>query len=760
MNAKYALTLQTVAWGTLLVVATELSAAACGPNFPSPVFAARTHPDYPIEPYIRGRIGIIEPGYDFSYLLIAYRHLEGVSFPESTVLELKNYFEPGKRRFADYGQRQEDFEKWYAVRARALGLPEEVVDPRRPEPGNYHYAHWCPGEAFRWATEALTLRISGNSGHPPGSPEIKVWVANQDLAFSNCGKSAPIPPPVPSPGPSIASVPAADLPSAFEKDRDYREAANEFRSRNFAEAASHFEKIGDDEASPWRKLGTYLALRSRSEEILAGSKLPGADEKPVRSLLKRLEEAQLRPELSEFTTAFRHLSDRLALTWFPGEKLLQLSAILTSSEHQLEFIQSLKDFDWALRHPKPALPGASEGAELALAGGLGSWIQAFRSLDPRDFEPAYRRWKEHPSNSGLIASLRLAGFAKKAPADLIEAAHQVPADSPAYGSARYYALQLTPDTALREINEVLARPGETFSRRDRYLLLALKGRLAVDLQQFIETIPRPALLFTGVEDTLDPSIDLNQGFRKRVGALDFIDSTTADLLNRRFPLPRLLELAHVSSIPGYLRKEIAAIGATRSLILDRPGEGIEFLKILALVAPELKSSFPATLPSSKKPGEARHELLRIVLTNPGMGPLYGFGPTRTGTLQRVDAYADLSERNFYGYNHWCHWNPERSRTEPAPGFLSPAELQSASEEETALEASGTGAEFLLRSSIQWAENPDAAHDPKLPEVLSHAILSAKNCYSQEGSALSAKAFRILHGRFASSEWARKTPIHY
>src|SRR6266487_2723082 len=49
--------------------------SACGPFSLEAIFTFSVHPEYPLENFARGDIGVIQPGYARSYLYVAYRYL-------------------------------------------------------------------------------------------------------------------------------------------------------------------------------------------------------------------------------------------------------------------------------------------------------------------------------------------------------------------------------------------------------------------------------------------------------------------------------------------------------------------------------------------------------------------------------------------------------------------------------------------------------------------------------------------------------------
>src|SRR5262245_66527727 len=51
---------------------------SCGPFAPEIIFTHTIHPDFPLDRFARGELGVLQPAYARSYLLVAYRHLNGI----------------------------------------------------------------------------------------------------------------------------------------------------------------------------------------------------------------------------------------------------------------------------------------------------------------------------------------------------------------------------------------------------------------------------------------------------------------------------------------------------------------------------------------------------------------------------------------------------------------------------------------------------------------------------------------------------------
>src|ERR1043165_5039422 len=66
---------------------------ACGPFFQDAIFVFEKHPDFPLERFARGQLGVLQPTYARSYLVAAYRNLSGERLSDVEVTALKALWE-------------------------------------------------------------------------------------------------------------------------------------------------------------------------------------------------------------------------------------------------------------------------------------------------------------------------------------------------------------------------------------------------------------------------------------------------------------------------------------------------------------------------------------------------------------------------------------------------------------------------------------------------------------------------------------------
>src|SRR5882762_1869519 len=66
---------------------------ACGPFFSDAIFVYTKHPDFPLERFAKGQLGVLRPSYARSYLFAAYRNLTNAAFSDAEEAALKSLWE-------------------------------------------------------------------------------------------------------------------------------------------------------------------------------------------------------------------------------------------------------------------------------------------------------------------------------------------------------------------------------------------------------------------------------------------------------------------------------------------------------------------------------------------------------------------------------------------------------------------------------------------------------------------------------------------
>jgi hypothetical protein len=168
-------------------------------------------------------------------------------------------------------------------------------------------------------------------------------------------------------------------------------------------------------------------------------------------------------------------------------------------------------------------------------------------------------------------------------------------------------------------------------------------------------------------------------------------------------------------------------------------------------------------------------------TPPGIKPEYV-----TDLLRQYETAVTPEEKQFaavfylqhqyaFGYEMgtaepWCasasnpwHDEPTYSAAKPfvpaSPAFFTPEQIKQAAAEHATLDAADSQANYYAKVVLEFAQkHPD---DPRVPESLSRAVKNTdRNCNNPRTSALSKKAFTLLHSKYPNTSWAKNTKYWY
>jgi hypothetical protein len=229
----------------LLLYGIAAAAWATGEYIPEIRFVSRSGQDPENNLlYFHGRLGILRPTFDDNRLFAAYRQMMGGTFTDAQARELlKSCCDaPGA---GDYTETE-----WSEVRKRVLSTPPpQTIGVTRDRPTEIQALDVsCFPRAYRNAAATLVQRIKE---HGATDPSVRDWTIAEDAVLSNCTVEASVPDQV-----------APSTPAWLEADRAYQIATAYFYRYDYARAAELYAAIGQDAASPWRKLARYLAARA------------------------------------------------------------------------------------------------------------------------------------------------------------------------------------------------------------------------------------------------------------------------------------------------------------------------------------------------------------------------------------------------------------------------------------------------------------------------------------------------------------------
>ena len=741
--------------GAAMVLLSSPAIYGCGPWFDEAVFIPGGMPQTLQPEFASGKLGIVLPTMRRSYLIVAYRYLNGMKLNTE---QQHDAIDVWNRNIGPtpppFGEEHPASEGWLQARERVGVATLKTVSVYAPVVAEQPYQVFlnCPADAFRMAQrtlEALAAKYGADSA------AVKEWVAAQDQVFASCdGTALGIPEMLDSKDPLL---------------RDYREyqiAAALFYQRRYDEAASAFEAVAKHPASPLAPYGEYLAARAIVRQAtLSTADYGKVDKDRLRAAQAKLESVLRDPKTEPSHPAAQRLLDYVRFRTNPEKRLAELEQMMEKPDPGPDFKQHL--WDYALL--------VSQGEQ---AGDLSDWLKTFytdRTYDhplgaPRpaaqdDAKHALDRWREEKSVAWLIAALDLAAPKDASAAELLKAAAQVATTSPAYTSVRYYALRLMAqaqqqEAARKELDGWLSRPDDELAQGTRNLFNDERQRLSTSLADFLSHAGEvPAQVGLDMGDGL-PDRDEEQELTER-GKQDkakaFFNEYSAEVFAQRMPLELLVQSAKSQSLPAPLRRELARSTWTRATLLGKMGAAEQLQPVIA----ELDKPLWTTMEpfrSAKTNEQKRFAAVFITLQNPGLSPYVRTGLLRSGTLGEIDNYRD---------NWWCEpakdgggrIRPDRDPSVPAPAFLSASEVAQFRQENARLADVAVAPNILAAEVLAYAKLHPG--DERVPQALHLVVRSTRyGCTDAETTKWSEKAFRYLHEHYPNSEWTLKTRYYY
>ena len=788
----------------------------CGPFLPDAIFTYAAHPDFPLVNFARGDLGVLQPSYARSYLVIAYRNLAGTPL---TAKEQQAALNIWKTRLTSnwYPGQPYDHEKtaaqeWLDERAKVPGVAK--VDQRRfgsfgndplgisrmaSEP--YQFFYNCLPSAFSFASSTLQQRIEKFGAD---SPDVKSWLVAQDQVFANCPSH---------PDTNEVFVPAAAHPdnnSLIRSDRAYQIAAAYFYAEDFPKAEALFTEIANDKSSPWANTARLLVARSYIRETTLGAEENGHGFRyaPMAKAETQLKAILVDKNLAEIHPAARRLLGFVEFRLHPRGRLLELSDALSRKDGSANFEQDLIDYTLLLDEwgnlasdpteapaPKESITDREELLQtLRTQSEVTDWVLTMQTPDAASADHALERWQTLHSIPWLVATLATISPQHPQAAAIAAAAANTSPDSSAFATITFHRARILmnsgkQDAARDELDRVLAANRENFPPSSLNLIVAERFRLARDFDEFLKYAPREAagiVTFNDLEipdgDNFENAFSMNEAEYKPAPQIPLFDSDSVRIINRQLPLAMLRQAASSTMLPEDLRAQIAQVAWVRAVLLEDDAAAKSFAPVVARLTPALKSDIDK-FSAEKTAEDRRFAAILEILRNPGLRPNATAGALRKQPLDKIDQYRD---------NWWCAaeepktpapgekieedqtvvennaWFP--TLTTPleniwlpngvaAPPFLTDNDSKTASAEWKRLAAVGPAPDSLTSAVLAWAKaHPD---DERVPEALHLAVRSTRfGCTNPSTAKLSKQAFELLHTKYPKSSWAAKTPYWY
>jgi len=733
---------------------------ACGPFTMGAVFTFTVHPEYPLENFARGDIGIVQPSFARSYLYVGYRYLSGGAFSQTEQQALVELWHDRLDLRWEPGYEQA-VKQWQEARQKVVNGPEPKIEVfrNREKPNQYDSYLNCQNDSFETAATTLEARLKQFG---PESIAVKQWVEAQDQVFANCSE-----------GQHIPAALAADADGLLRADREYQIAAANFYAGNFDVARTQFASIAVQAKSPWQSTAPYLVART----LLRQASLGAEESKPaaLAGAEEQLNKVLANPELKESAGAARRLLNIVRLRLHPEDRLHELGRSLASNNDHATLKQDLWDYtvlldefvgDGEAHHQKAAAASADlHGDDLT------DWITTMQSNEAEALEHSLARWQATSSVPWLIAALSKVEPQHTQAARLQEAAEKITPDSPAFATASFQSLRLDisagrANEARAKLDDLLGKHRSRFDFSSLSLLQRQRMIVSISLDDFLTYAPRLPAGFSWDEDGRElPAEESEVGEEmKGMQGKALFDADAAEILNRRMPLALFSQVASNSHLPDNLRRDVTQAAWLRAVLLGDTTTATALVPKLKSVVPELSPLLNEYV-SARAPAAKKFAGIYAWLKFPGLEPVVDTGVGRQGPLDEQDSYRD---------NWWCSATFSPSETDPTeekkhateipadkriPIFLTAAQRATAEKQYATLFALGAAPNYLCRQVIEWATaNPG---DKRVPEALHLAVMTTRHgCTDKQTGKWSKAAYDFLRQHYPNSAWTKQTPYWF
>lgn len=710
---------------------------SCGPYFKAAIFSSVHTPDFPLDQFLRGKLGVVHPGLEVPYLFVAYRYLaqEPLSSPEQN--EVSGFI----HQLPDYNSADTptpSVERW--KRARALVTSAKVEISRFKQTNNYFQSFEnCQTDAFENAAQTLQSRAQQFGAQ---SRVMRGWVAAQDTVFDDCEKGKKEPDPA-----------REDDPALIKADRAYQTAASHFYSGQLEDSEKEFHAIAVDKQSPWSGLANYLEARAivRRASFAFDDETPKIDSDELERAEKILQAILQREDLQRWHHAARERIGMIEARIHPDERAAHLAEVL-SKPHRTEFLQQeVRDFFWLLRR-----------GHVARDNEMTDWIATMRDMEgasPNAQKHAIERWMETKSAAWMVAAM--CAEPQESSDALLREALNIEPMSPAYLTAANYRIRRGPQNP-QFVDNTLQASAQELPPSARNRILHEKLLHAQSLDEFLSAAARvPADIDWDFGD-----IEGQDGAKKAQTPLFDQDATTA--LNRKLPLKMLMQAAESGRLPKNLRKEVTKVAWTKAFLLQNDSA------LLALT-PGMEQNFPEMKPylqryvSETDVDKKQFAIVDAMLHFPGVTPLAQMGVLRETPMNKIDNFSNnwwcssggMDVKSLERANGiqtmselgWSYYAADKEDDDAQASFLSAEDKALAAAEWKKLIATPPGKTFLANRVLDFQKKH--TDDERVPQDLDLSLRALRYGCSLGEPGLAHKVFRLLHAKYPGSTAAKR-----
>lgn len=751
-------------------------------------------PDFPLNGFVNGELGVISPKYRISYLIIAYRYLSNhpLSHEEQhhVLRALGHFF---NFNFGDYDFRvdanransniwhEEDEAEFNEMDNEANYWWEQVnstVADRANNMINYNFSAKIPFSRYQLASRRLNvIKREANIIYRSAEQKeayLKAWFDAQDLLFGDhfdANKSRI----------AIEAIPKVTNP-ILKADRDYMLAVSYFNStdeKDLLEAAQLLKVLGKNTQYPWHEWAAYLNYRAltriacqefssemptEAQTTLLTEALAGMQELTKNSLDPKLQSAA-----ADYSTIIKGRLNRKNTVI---DLINQMNTYITNLNFaNMIFYTSLSE--WSYDSPIKAkdLRGSitkAEDSELLF------WFIHYTSkASEENFTTAYWQWHKTPNNlAWLLVALNNIKYANAAQQkELFQAAEQVKATHPGFYSIRYAlvkAIGVTDSLSKKSIahrqaliDETLShlKPNEHFSTQMSFYRAGIP--LVANSEELLSYgffIPSKAMI--AIYDQTFPSND------PYYSPIEF-----SEALNQ-LPLSVLVKILNSKKLPSTPQKELYASVWARAMFLGQYAIADRIAKKTAQLNPALTTLINKSL-KSKSADQRLKILVSALLYFPELSPVINFQNTWAPEIRyHLEVFYGIKARaieNQYSRSYWCakgainrklYFGSPKSQFKPGPWLrlLNKAQQKELAAEQAQFNALPDGATWLADKTNYLAKKN--LKDPENAELLALAINTTRvlGCYYSNNTV--AKTFATLKRHYPNTDAATRTKYYF
>lgn len=748
------------------------------------------NPDFPLNDYVKGKLGVLHPQYRLSYLVVAYRYLtqrplseaeqqyvlDAVShqarFEIDVTVDAKQSTEEGNTHYYDDIEAAENSDAvlWVKVIKQPLNEITSSITthfPKRMQPFTKYKFALLRLKSVVNELETAKLPVEKKEAI------LQAWLNIQDKLFDKYLTASEA-------SRLIAEIPTEQL-SLLKLDLNYMQAVSYFNSdmeQSQLTAVELFTQLANNEAYPWHEWAEYLSYRTMTR--MASPEVGSIDIDKRKQLLTKASAGMHNLAVNAQDPAVKTAADDykdIVLNRVNRKAVVinlvntMLPSFTFNNFHKMIFFNNI---DGTYYYQQDGYSPTIDWNEMTEGESeILFWVFHYRSKDKQiTFPIAYEHWHKSQAAAWLIVALNNIEAANPSQRkELLDAAAKITPDHPAFFSIRSILIKdikLLEGDTLRSKSKrrtliantfAQLKPGSDFSTHEHFAKIGIPlARSIEELVNYGFFIPSASMLAI-----YEPIYETNHPYYSPI--------ELSEALNY-LPLSVLMKFIQSSKLPTLPQRELYASVWARATLLGKLAIADKIAKKTGELNPHLKPYIVLSLRTKNK--EQRIDILtKALLYLPELSPIIHLKSTWLPQFDNTPIYNEIKPRKIgssHSTTYWCdagEINRRIYREDPASefskasleGMLTPAQQRELDEEQNQLSSLHNGTVWLLDRSYKMAKKyPKSKESPRLL-ALAINLTRVIDCYSSN-SAEARKAFYVLKMFYPYSEAAIQTQHHY